>query len=587
MGIDYHKKYLKYKKKYLEAKKMYMMGGKKVGRRLLRTGRKGPKIHIIPNDSAEELYDEVCTLPTYYTLTKLFRRIVKVAVTVGTRRGTEVSPASGSRQNTIVEMGGLLGASEECTIYIWFKKGRSPKFTVCNTADTPDEMPDCHLHINAISRDNLNGYDGLTANMKKMIDGRTAKYQRLYLCSGNDFNHFLTCPQLEIENFVKILCNIFYLYIIDVTPTRVNLTQCQDEYDRVREDNKNVDKDWSLAENNHKLVERTIWVPALQNNPSMIGPIWKPLKRAKEPPREANYIAIISKLELNYGLKDNNRDAKDPQAKASRHLKNVPIEVLVQLYMEILDIATISLDSIPDKITDKTYDNITNIVVHILDFSERIGEGGEKAVEVDELWLVIRLITFLKEHIGKTLLNDKGKWKWIDPEQINQIKKEIKSMLEEVVLEEEQQRVQREQTEAEEIWKKIEDNLSRNDNGEEQTEKIKSEMEGEMVQQGELGGILTRALSHYLGPGATKKYPEGKLYLASVPHWQSHYSTDSRESLRPSREEASVLIQNLARQRKAWQETQRRRIERNATVEADLMNMISMKPHAEPFQMLS
>ena len=37
---------------------------------------------------------------------------------------------------------------------------------------------------------------------------------------------------------------------------------------------------------------------------------------------------------------------------------------------------------------------------------------------------------------------------------------------------------------------------------------------------------LTRNLSHYLGPGATQRYPEGELELASVPTWQSRHCAD-------------------------------------------------------------
>ena len=40
------------------------------------------------------------------------------------------------------------------------------------------------------------------------------------------------------------------------------------------------------------------------------------------------------------------------------------------------------------------------------------------------------------------------------------------------------------------------------------------------------GGNLSRSLSHYLGPGATARYPEGELELSSVPDWQGRHADD-------------------------------------------------------------
>lgn len=40
---------------------------------------------------------------------------------------------------------------------------------------------------------------------------------------------------------------------------------------------------------------------------------------------------------------------------------------------------------------------------------------------------------------------------------------------------------------------------------------------------------LTRSLSHYLGAGATARYPTGELYLSTVPEWQSRHHADSEE----------------------------------------------------------
>lgn len=37
---------------------------------------------------------------------------------------------------------------------------------------------------------------------------------------------------------------------------------------------------------------------------------------------------------------------------------------------------------------------------------------------------------------------------------------------------------------------------------------------------------LTRNLSHYLGRGATQRYPNAELYLSSVPGWQSRHQAD-------------------------------------------------------------
>ena len=64
---------------------------------------------------------------------------------------------------------------------------------------------------------------------------------------------------------------------------------------------------------------------------------------------------------------------------------------------------------------------------------------------------------------------------------------------------------------------------------------------------------LTRSLSHYLGRGATSRYPEGELELRSVPDWQS-YDVESNESLQ--RTVSEVVALKTGRSRREAREVQ-------------------------------